>query len=100
MTLSPVLQRVVAGATLLPAAAISLPAAAMVLDHPEGRENWIIPAQMGGMAALGAGLGALLPQAFTSTASHGRAALIGAGAAIGAAALADAAFFVLLGANG
>lgn len=100
MTLSPLAQRVIAGAVLIPAAAISLPIAATFLDHPEGRERWIMPAQVGGMAAVGAGLGAAMPHALTASGSHGRAALIGAGAAIGAAALADAAFYLLLGPNG
>jgi hypothetical protein len=96
MAISPVLQRVAAGAVLLPAAALSLPVSAALLDHPEGRENWILPAQGLGMAAIGAGIGAALPHAFTSSGARGKAALIGAGAALGAAVLADVALFALI----
>ncbi len=93
MAISPTMQRVIAGASILPAAALSLPVSAMFLDHPAGRENWIIPAQAGGMLAIGAGIGAALPLAFTHSGARGKAAAIGAGAALGVAAVADAALF-------
>ena len=50
---APGLQRLVALVLLLAAGIISLPLAAAAFDG-EGTENWILPAQLGGMAALGA----------------------------------------------
>ncbi len=81
MQISPGWQRAIGAAVVLPTAALSLPVSAMFLDHPQGRENWILPA---------------LPGSFGSSVGHGRGALLGAAAGIGAAALADVAFFMLL----
>ncbi|MCW2949327.1 MAG: hypothetical protein JWN41_340, partial [Thermoleophilia bacterium] len=64
--------------TLLAVGAVALPLAAMVLDHPPGRENWIWPTQAGVTTAVGAGLGALLPAIAGATAGHGRGAVVGA----------------------
>lgn len=88
--------RAIAAATLAPAAALSLPIAATFLDHPPGRENWILPAQLGGMGLLGAGIGATLPALVSSTAGRGRGALVGAGLGIAGGIVADVAMFTLL----
>jgi len=68
----------------------------MVLDRGVGTENWILPAQLLGMTAVGAGLGAMLPAFAGATASHGKAAMIGAAAGLGAAILGDIALFTLI----
>jgi hypothetical protein len=93
---SPAVSRLIAAPVLLAGGALSLPLAAMALDHGPGTENWIFPAQIGGMAAVGAGLGALLPKIAGEGASHGKAALIGAGAAVGAALIGDVVLFTLI----
>lgn len=96
MQISPGWQRAIAAGIIVPTAAISLPIAATFLDHPEGRENWILPAQAVGMAAIGATVGATMPKIFGSGMGRMGAAGIGAGAALGAALLADVAMFTLL----
>ncbi len=57
---APGFQRLVALVLLLAAGILSLPLAAAALDG-EGTENFILPAQLGGMAVLGAVVGYLLP---------------------------------------
>jgi hypothetical protein len=57
---APGLQRLAALVLLLVAGILSLPLAAAAFDG-EGTENWILPAQLGGMAVLGAVVGYLLP---------------------------------------
>lgn len=89
-------QRALAAAVIVPTAALSLPVAATFLDHPAGRENFIFPAQIGGMAAIGATVGGVMPHLFTSHTSGARGALLGAGLAVGAAVAADAVLFGLI----
>ena len=72
-----VAQRAGAVLLLLVAGILSLPVAAAFLDG-EGAENWIIPAQLGGMVLIGAVVGALLPGLAGAGTSSGRAARIGA----------------------
>ncbi|MCW2924085.1 MAG: hypothetical protein JWM98_1489 [Thermoleophilia bacterium] len=86
-------QRVIAGAVIVPAAALTLPVAATFLDHPPGRENWILPAAAVGSLGIGAGVGALLPKIAGSGASHLRGAALGAGVGLAAAALGTALLF-------
>jgi hypothetical protein len=52
--------RLLGWALLLAAGLLSLPLAAYALDD-QGTENWILPAQLGGMAVVGALLGVALP---------------------------------------
>lgn len=96
MQISPGWQRAIAATIIVPTAALSLPVAAMFLDHPEGRENWILPAQAAGAGGIGAAVGASLPRAFGSQIGRGGAAAIGAGVALGVAAIADIALFTAM----
>jgi hypothetical protein len=88
-------QRVAAIVLLLVAGILSLPIAAAFLDG-EGNENWIVPAQLAGMAVIGAIVGALLPGLAGAGASSGRAAKIGAIVGVAMAVVGVAVFFVLL----
>lgn len=97
MQVGPGWQRASAAAVIVPTAALPLPIAATFLDHPPGRENWIFPAQVAGMAGIGAGVGAAMPHMFSSGMGRGGGAAIGAGVAVGAALLADVALFTLIG---
>ncbi len=89
MNISPGWQRTIAGMSILPAA-LAVPVTAGLLDDKID-ENFLLPVAAGGAAALGAGVGAALPAAFTSTGSRLRGAMFGAGAALGVATLASAA---------
>lgn len=89
------LQRVTALLLLLVAGVVSLPLAAYLLDD-EGSENWIIPAQLGGMAVVGALVGMLLPGLAGSGSSTRRAALVGAAVALLMAVVGVALFFLIL----
>jgi hypothetical protein len=95
MHISPGWQRVIAGTAILPAA-LALPVTAGFLDDRID-ENLLLPAAAGGAAALGAGVGASLPAAFTSTGSRLRGAMWGAGAALGVATLATVGLFFAVG---
>jgi hypothetical protein len=88
-------QRIAALLILLVAGILSLPVAAYFLDG-EGQENWIIPAQLGGMALLGVVVGSLLPGLAGPSASAGRARLVGALVGIGLGLLGVLIFFLLL----
>ncbi len=90
------LQRVIAGTAIVPASALALPITAAFLDDKVD-ENLLFPIAVGGTLAVGAGVGAALPHAFTSTGSHLRGAAYGAGAALGVAALSTAALFWMIG---
>lgn len=70
------LQRAVGVLVLLVAGMTSLPLAATVLDDP-GTENWIVPAQLALMAAIGAGVTVALPALARAGASGARRALTG-----------------------
>lgn len=91
---SPV-QRVIALVVLLAAGIISLPVAAYFLDD-EGAENWIIPAQLGGMAIIGALVGGLLPGIARPGSSTGRAARVGAIVGVVMAIVGVVIFFLIL----
>ena len=75
--MSPVLQRAAGVLVLLVTGILSLPVAASLLDG-EGTENWIVPAQLLVMAAVGAGVTLALPALARGAASTGRRALTGA----------------------
>jgi hypothetical protein len=93
--ISPLAARLIAAPTLLAAGAVSLPVSAMFLDG-QGTENWILPAQFGATAGVGAGLGAVMPSIAGAGATRGRGAVVGALAGVGAAFAADVAWFALL----
>ena len=92
---APGVQRVVAFVVLVAAGIISLPLAALVLDG-EGTENFILPAQLAGMAIVGAIVGRLLPGLAGPTASTGRAVWVGVGVGLLVAVLSVLLFFVLI----
>ncbi len=92
---APGLQRLVALVVLLAAGIISLPLAAAAFDG-EGTENWILPAQLGGMAVLGAVVGNLLPGLAGDSASRRRATWVGVGVALLLAVVGVVFFFLLL----
>jgi hypothetical protein len=75
---------------------MALPIAAMVLDQSPKTENWIFPAQVGGTALVGAGIGSALPQIAGHAATRGRGAAVGAGMGVGAAAIGAAALFAMI----
>ena len=88
-------QRVVAVLILVVAGILSLPVAAAFFDG-EGSENWILPAQLLGMAVVGAIVGRLLPGLAGEGATAGRATWVGAAAGLGAAVVGLVLFFLLL----
>ena len=88
-------QRIAAVVVLLVAGMLSLPVAAAFLDG-EGTENWIIPAQLGGMILIGAGVGALLPGLAGAHTTTGRSARIGAGLGVVFAIVGVAVFWLLI----
>jgi hypothetical protein len=92
---APGFQRLVALVLLLAAGIVSLPLAALAFDG-EGSENLILPAQLGGMAVLGAVVGYLLPGLAGPTATHRRSAWVGVGVALLLAVLGVVVFFLLL----
>jgi hypothetical protein len=92
---APALQRLVAVVLLLGAGILSLPLAALVLDG-EGTENYILLAQLTGMAVVGALVGYLLPGLAGSTASKGRSAWVGVVVGLSLAVVGIAFFFLLL----
>ena len=69
-------QRVVGIVVLLVLGVLSLPATAFVLDD-QGTENWIVPVQLLGMAAVGATVTAALPGLAREGAPASRRALTG-----------------------
>jgi len=70
------LQRVVGVVVLLVAGMASLPVAAYFLDG-QGTENWIVPAQLAAMAAIGAGVTVALPALARAGAPTRRRAMTG-----------------------
>ena len=92
---APALQRLAALVLLLTAGILSLPLAAAAFDG-EGTENFILPAQLAGMAVLGAVVGYLLPGLAGEAASRRRAVWVGVGVALLLAVLGVVLFFLLL----
>jgi hypothetical protein len=70
-------QRVVGIVVLLVLGVLSLPVAAFVLDE-QGTEDWIVPAQLVVMAAVGAAVTVALPGLAREGATTGRRAMTGA----------------------
>ena len=87
-------QRVVGIVVLLVLGVLSLPAAASVLE--EGTENWIVPAQLVVMAAVGAAVTVLLPGLAREGATTGRRAMTGAWWGLLAAFVGVVVFWLLL----
>ena len=79
---------------LVVAGILSLPIAAAFLDG-EGTENSVIPAQLGGMAVIGALVGLVIP-GLTGAGSPVRRALFGALIGVGLALVGVLIFFLLL----
>lgn len=92
----PWVQRAMAAAVIVPASVVSLPIAASVLDHPPGRENWILPAAAAGSIGTGAAVGSLLPGIAGAEASRLRSAAVGAGIGLASAVAGTAALFLLI----
>jgi hypothetical protein len=86
--MTPTVQRVVGALVLLVAGMLSLPLAAAVLDG-ERTDNWVLPAQLVAMAAIGAALTTALPALAGDAGSPatGRRVLVGAGWGLLAAVL-------------
>ncbi len=80
---------------LLAAGVVSLPVAATFLDG-QGTENWILPAQLGAMAGIGALVGWATPDLAGDGATTRRRVLVGAALGIGAAVVGVLLFFLLL----
>jgi hypothetical protein len=92
---APAAQRLVALVLLLVAGILSLPLAALAFDG-EGSENLILPAQLGGMALVGALVGYLLPGLAGTTTTHRRSVWVGVGVGLLFAVLGVLIFFLLL----
>ena len=88
-------QRLLGIVVLLVLGMLSLPATAYVLDGP-GTENWIVPAQLVGMAAVGAAVTVALPGLAREGATTGRRAMTGAWWGLLAAAVGVVVFWLLL----
>ena len=92
---APGFQRLVALVLLLAAGILSLPLAAAAFDG-EGTENLILPAQLGGMAVVGALVGYLLPGLGGASSTHRRSVWVGVGVGLLFAVLGVILFFLLL----
>ena len=92
---APGAQRLAALVLLLAAGVMSLPLAALAFDG-EGSENFILPAQLGGMALVGAVVGYLLPGLGGAAAPRPRSVWVGVGVGLLFAVLGVLLFFVLL----
>ena len=92
---APGVQRIIALVVLLVCGIISLPIAAAAFDG-EGTENFILPAQLGGMAILGAIVGYLLPGMAGAAASRQKAVWVGAAVGVLLALAGVVLFFLLL----
>lgn len=89
------MQRLLAVVLLLVAGMMSLPLAALGLDE-QGNENWILPAQLGGMAVVGAVVALALPGLVRHGSSRRRRAVVGAAVGVAMAILGVGVFFLLL----
>jgi hypothetical protein len=87
--------RLLAFPLLLVAGIVSLPVAAAVLDG-EGTENWILPAQLGGMAVVGALVGWATPAPAGGGSTSTRRLALGGVAGLVAALVGLGLFFLLL----
>jgi hypothetical protein len=87
--------RILAYLILLVAGILSLPVSAVFFDG-EGSENWILPVQLGGMAVIGALVGAATPAIAGEGASTGKRVLVGALLGLGLALIGVVLFFLLL----
>lgn len=92
---APGVQRVAALVLLLAAGIMSLPLAALAFDG-EGTENFILPAQLVGMAVVGAVVGYLLPGLAGTNATQRRSVWVGVGVGLLFAVLGVLLFFLLL----
>ena len=92
---APGVQRLAALVLLLVAGVVSLPVAATFIDG-EGNENFILPAQLAGMAIVGAVVGYLLPGLAGDAASTREAVWVGVGVGLLLAVLGVLVFFLLL----
>ena len=92
---APGVQRLAALVLLLVAGVVSLPVAATFIDG-EGNENLILPAQLAGMAIVGAVVGYLLPGLAGDAASTRKAVWVGVGVGLLLAVLGVLVFFLLL----
>ncbi|HEX5089775.1 MAG TPA: hypothetical protein VFV89_18355 [Nocardioides sp.] len=92
---APGFQRLVAVVLLLGAGILSLPVAALALDG-EGTENLILPAQLVGMAVVGAVVGYLLPGLAGASASKRRSAWVGVAVGLLLALVGVVVLFLLL----
>jgi hypothetical protein len=92
---SATVQRVVAVVVLLVGGGMSLPLSAAFLDGQD-TENLVLPAQLLGMALLGAAVGALLPGLAGPEATRGRGAKVGAVVGLVMAFVGVAVFWLLL----
>jgi hypothetical protein len=92
---APGVQRLVALVLLLAAGILSLPLAALAFDG-EGTENYILPAQLAGMAVFGAVVGYLLPGLGGQDSSSRRSLWIGLGLGLLFALIGVLLFFLLL----
>ncbi|MET3962412.1 hypothetical protein ABIE44_002346 [Marmoricola sp. OAE513] len=89
------MQRVLGLAILLVFGMLSLPLAALGFDE-EGSENWILPVQLGGMAAIGALVALAIPRLAREGSSPARRAVVGAGWGLLMAVVGVATFFLIL----
>jgi hypothetical protein len=88
-------QRIAALVLLVVAGVLSLPLAAAFIDG-EGNENFILPAQLLGMAVVGAVVGYLLPGLAGPTATTRRSVWVGVGVGLVLTVLGVVVFFLLL----
>ncbi|PUA80243.1 hypothetical protein [Nocardioides currus] len=93
--MSPALQRTVGVVVLLVAGMASLPVAASFLDG-RSTENWIVPAQLVAVAAIGAGVTVALPALARAGADSRRRALTGVWWGLLAAFVGVVVFWLLL----
>lgn len=92
---SPAMTRVGVLVLLLVLGVVSLPLVAAVLDG-QGTENWVLPAQLLLMAAVGALAGRLVPTLGGRDATRRRGVVVGAALGVGCAVLGLVVFFLLL----
>ncbi len=97
--MSVLVQRGLGVLVLVVAGVLSLPLAATFLDDP-GSENWIVVAQLGAMAAIGAGVTIALPALARTGAPAARRALTGVWWGLLAALVGVVVFWLLISGSG